>query len=305
MRRILFLALGAAAFAACTSAPGTGDGGAGGDAGVTDAKAEKPPVDSYVPTCAEAKACEGDPPSMDAQCVVSLDTAMADPSGAPVTGEKLFFCGTNICTSPLAADPQGKIHEYLCGWFIKGAAKYLGGTKYASFASGAMTGQTAVTFPTLTLVALPQAGVDIPTSGAITSNMVSLDLASSTTVKFDPSEPNDADLHRFRAVQIPAGKFPPGTPSAVDVVWGLAPINAALSPSAKLTVPNVASWPANAAVQVYLNGADAYDAAPPAPYGGWGTIGAAHVSADGQTVSTDSGAGNGVPMLGMVGLHKM
>jgi hypothetical protein len=42
------------------------------------------------------------------------------------------------------------------------------------------------------------------------------------------------------------------------------------------------------------------------PYGTWGSIGTGTVSADGTTISTDDGAGNGIPVLGMVGatLHQ-
>jgi hypothetical protein len=148
-------------------------------------------------------------------------------------------------------------------------------------------------------------GVDIPTGGgAVTSSAATLTVAASA-VTFDPTEPNDVDLHRFRAAQVPIAKAPPGTPANIEVVWGLGPVNAALKPAAKLTVPNTAMWPANAAVLVYLNGVDAFEMTPPVPYGTWGAIGTAHVSADGMTVSTDTGVGNGLPMLGMVGMRKM
>jgi hypothetical protein len=148
-------------------------------------------------------------------------------------------------------------------------------------------------------------GVDIPMGGgAVTSNMATLDVAASS-VTFDPTEPNDMDLHRFRAVQVPIAKAPPGTPANVQVLWGLGPVNAALKPAAKLTLPNTLSWAANSTVELYLNGSDAFSMVPVAPYGGWGPIGIGHVDAQGMTISTDTGVGNGLPMIGMVGLHKM
>lgn len=192
----------------------------------------------------------------------------------------------------------------MCAWFAQAAAKYIGGVKFASFAAAVPQG-SSVTVPPLTLVALPATGVDLPAGGgAVTSSNVTLTIAASS-VTFDPTEPNDVDLHRFRAVQVPTAKAPPGTPAGVEVVFGLGPVNAALKPAAKLTVPNVAGWPANTAVKLYLNGVDAFDAVPPVPYGVWGAIGTGHVSADGMTVSTDPGNGNGLPMIGMVGLAKM
>lgn len=298
MKRITTLLAATGLVAACSSStPATGDGGS------KDATADKAPIDAYVPACDQTKACDGDPP-MGAQCIVSFDTQLVDVGGAPITSEKLFLCGTNLCTAPIAPDAQGKIHSWVCAYFVQAAAKYLGGVAYASFAAAAPTG-SSVTMPALTLVALPATGADIPMNGgAVTSNMVTLTVAASA-VTFDPTEPDDADLHRFRAVTVPLAKAPPGAPSGVGVVWGLGPVNAALKPAAKLTVPNSAGWPANAAVKVYLNGVDAFDAVPPVPYGGWGAIGTAHVSADGMTISTDSGPGNGLPMIGMVGLEKM
>jgi hypothetical protein len=89
----------------------------------------------------------------------------------------------------------------------------------------------------------------------------------------------------------------------LEVLWGLAPVNAAISPAAQLTVPNTKGWMPNVAVEFFLNGVDTFDANPPAPYGKYGPIGTGKVSADGMTVSTDPGAGNGIPMLGIVGIR--
>jgi hypothetical protein len=281
-----------------------GDSGAM-DAGSPDAPKDKQEIDSFMPGCDMTMACDGMKPDPMANCVVKFDTQLVDVAGAPITTEKLFLCGTNICTEPLVPDATGKISKYTCTWFIRGAAKYLGETRFASFTSLAPS-VANVTIAPLTLVPLPAMGVDIPTSGTITSNMVSLTLAANTVVKFDPSEAMDADLHRFRAVQVPAGKFPPGTPANVEVVWGLAPVNASLVPSAQLTVPNVSNWPKGTVVQFYLNGVDGFDTTPPVPYGSWTQIGTGKVdNVSGTTVVTDTGVGNGLPMIGMVGLHHM
>ncbi len=277
------------------------DGGV--DSGPTDAKKETSPQDTYVPGCDITMKCDDPMPPPMSQCIVKFDTSLVDVNGGPITAEKVFFCGTNICTPPLTTDAQGKVSTFICTNFIRGAAKYLGETRFASFTSLAPM-QTMVTIPPLTLVALPAIGVDIPMgSGTVTSNMVSLTVSG--TVTFDPSELMDADLHRFRAVQVPVAKAPPGMPSNIQVLWGLAPVNAALKPAAKLTVPNTLSWTANATVLFFLNGVDGFEMAPPVPYGSWTQIGIGHVDGAGTSISTDTGVGNGLPMIGMVGLQKM
>lgn len=288
--------------ASCSNGDAKLDGG-GDDGPIVDGPKDRQASDTYVPGCDITMTCDDvNPPPM-SQCIVKFDTSLVDMNGGPITTEKLFLCGTNICTPPLAPDLQGKISTWVCTTFVRGAAKFLGETRYASFTSLAPT-QAMVTIPPLPLIPLPATGVDIPMgSGTVTSNMASLTVSG--TVTFDPSEPMDVDLHRFRAVQIPIAKAPPGMPSNIQVLWGLAPVNAALKPAAKLTVPNTLSWPANATVLVFLNGVDGFEMAPPVPYGSWTQIGIGHVDAQGMTISTDTGVGNGVPMLGMVGLQKM
>lgn len=287
--------------ASCTSNNGTPDGGTDTDGGSSDAPKDKQTIDTFVPSCEMAMMCEGASPDPKASCIVKFEASMVDVNGAPITTEKLFLCGTNICTPPLATDMQGKISEFVCSYFVRGAAKYVGDVRFASFASLApMTAN--VTIPPLTLVALPMAGVDITATGTFTSNNVSL-ITTGATIVFDPSEPMDPNLHKFRAVQIPTGKFPPGTPANIEVAYGLGPVNAVIKPSAKLTVPNPMSWPQGTVVEFYLNSMNGFDAMPVVPYGGWGAIGLGKVDQGAATISTDPGVGNGIPMIGMVGLH--
>src|SRR5262249_9385315 len=104
-------------------------------------------------------------------------------------------------------------------------------------------------------------------------------------------------------VEVPLANAPPFLDAAlkIDQLWGLAPVNARLTPNAKLTVKNTKGWAANAQVEFFLNGMDAFEFPTPAPYGKFGSIGIGHVSNDGMTVSPD----NGLPMIGMIGIHKM
>jgi len=284
--------------AACSQPADNMDGSANTDGGPTDAPKDKVAIDNFVPSCEMTMMC--DPPAKNT-CVVKFETALQDVSGAPITTEKVFLCGTNICTPPLSTDAQGKVSQFVCNDFVRPAAKYIGGTAYASFTSLA-TNAPNVTIPPLTLVKLPAMGQDLPGSGGtVTSNMVSLTLAASTKIDFDPTEPMDADLHRFRAAQVPTGKFPPGTPAAVEVVWGLGPINAHFTPNGTLKVPNVAMWAANSMVDVYLNSVDGYEMNPPVQYGDWGKL-PMQAKVDNTGMFVD---GISLPMVGMVGLHKL
>src|SRR5262249_39418313 len=81
------------------------------------------------PMCSETNACEGESPSSDATCIVSLDAKLVDLAGTPIAGETIFVCGENICTSPIPSDNQGKIHSDICLWFTGAAFKYLGGAR--------------------------------------------------------------------------------------------------------------------------------------------------------------------------------
>jgi hypothetical protein len=131
----------------------------------------------------------------------------------------------------------------------------------------------------VTLTPLPQTGTPFTSTGDMKSGNITLTFAQATTVKFDPSEPNDPELQKFRAVEVPLANAPPYFDSAlkIEVLYGLGPVNAALTPAAKLTVPNTKMWAANAVVEFFLNGMDTFDAVVPAPYGKFGPIGTGKV----------------------------
>ena len=147
-------------------------------------------------------------------------------------------------------------------------------------------------------------GASLLASGGNTSAGVTLLVPG--TVRFD-LEHTSASSQAFRAASVTPAWFA-GTeldPAAlgIQVAWGLAPLNTTLSPAGKLTVPNTDGWPAGAQVDVFLDGTDTTTDTPVAPWGTWGPIGSAHVSPDGLSVSTDDGAGNGLPEVGLVGLR--
>jgi hypothetical protein len=233
---------------------------------------------------------------------VSADAQLVDTAGAPVAGQTLLLCGTNLCSLPVKTDAQGKAHFDLCLNMASPALKYLGGSSYVSFAV-AMT-QPTETFPPITIIPLPAAGTAFPTgAGSVSSAGVSLTTASA--VQFDPTQPNDPSSLEFRAASMTPAQAPPGLDPSLGVkaLWGLAPANAILNPAATLTIPNPDStdWTPGTQVDFVVDSMDE-NPNPPVPYGHWGAIGTGTVSPDGKTISTDTGAGNGLPLLGIVGV---
>lgn len=290
--------------AACSSTPAA----PGADAGSTDGTVSKDVVAQDTappPLCKDVKACDPDSMITNGACVVSVDATLVDLGSQPVAGESVYICGLNLCTSPLLANAMGFVHGDVCLWFVKPAFKYLGGPSYVSFASSIPANTTQVSLAAVPLTPLPMAGVDFPANGGdMVSNGVTLTVAANS-FKFDLSESSDPNWHKFRAAQVPLNKAPPyfDTSLKLEVLWGLAPVNAIISPAAAITVPNTQKWAANAVVELFLNGVNNGAANPPAPYGGWAAIGTGKVSADGLTVSSDPGMGNGVPMIGIVGMR--
>jgi len=237
------------------------------------------------------------------ECVTTLDATLVDPGGQPVAGVPVFACGTNLCTEPSPTDAEGHAHLAPCVSIAHPALKVFDDPSWAPFAAGLLGAGPSFTIAKVTVAPLPAQGSPL-TSGSNTSAGVTLLVTGA--VKFD-LEHTTAASQGFRAGQVTPAWFA-GTaldPSAlgIQLAWGLAPLNTTLAPAAKLTVPNTAMWPAGAQVDVFLDGTDTTTATPVAPWGAWGPIGSGHVSADGLTVSTDDGTGNGLPEVGLVGLR--
>ena len=314
MRSLLFLV--PLAFVACSASPqgvvpidsgGGGDGSSGGG----DGSSEGGDGGSQ---CVANGMCSGGNPSK--QCVTTIDGKVTDTSGMPVTSLTVFVCGTDLCTSPLMSDSMGAFHITACEFIDKPAFKVISDPQWVPFAAGLTGMGPSYTVNTVTIVPLPTQGMGAPAdcvampgdAGAgcmaasdLASSNVTLSLAMGATLKFD-LEHTDSNSQMFRAASVDAAKLPLAlSGTTVDMAFGLAPLNTVINPPAKLTVPNTLKWAANAAVDVFLDGTDTTVAMPPAPWGAWGPIGTAHVSADGMTVSTDAAAGSGLPEIAMVG----
>jgi hypothetical protein len=235
--------------------------------------------------------------------VTTVDVTLKDPAGKPVGGVPVFACGTNVCSEPVKTSASGLAQLEPCIHIADPAVKVFDDPTWVPFAALLEGGGPSFTVPAITLTPLPAQASPLAT-GHNASAGVSLDVPG--TVSFD-LEHTTEDSQGFRAAPVNVSSFI-GTgldPASADllVIWGLGPLNATLTPAATLTVPNSEGWAAGAQVDVFLNGADTSTPSPFAPWGTWGPIGSAHVSADGKTIATDPGAGNGLPEVAMVGLR--
>jgi hypothetical protein len=263
-----------------------------------DATADGADADA-TPSCAQGCPSSGFPNTI---CVASVQAELVNASGGPVAGQDLLVCGYNLCSLPGKTDAQGSAHFFLCQAMATPALKFLGGASYVSFAA-AIT-QTDTAFAPITLVPLPATGPAFPPAGGtVTSGSATLSVAAGA-VTFDPTQPSDPSLQVFLAAPVDVAKIPVPLPASLGIteVWGLAPVNATLTPPATLTIPNTPAWPAGSKVDFYMNGAES-EAMTPVPYGGWGAVGTGTVSQDGATITTDTGSGNGIPVLSMVGVR--
>ena len=94
----------------------------------------------------------------------------------------------------------------------------------------------------------------------------------------------------LRVAQVPVASAPAYARAAnVDAIYALAPADAIASTKMGVVLRNSAGLPASAAVDLLVLGDD-YFSTPPS-VGMLAVAAAAHVSADGQTITTDPGEG--------------
>jgi hypothetical protein len=281
-----FVACSSDSGAAATAAPATGTGDAG--------------------ACSATSECDtgGKTPAAGTICVKTMDAKLLDISGKPLAGVTTTCCGRDVCIYG-STDDAGATHIAVCKYMTDPAYKVLGRSQWISFAAP-VPDQQVVTFAPFQLTPLPAAGVAFPTGGAagdVTSGDVTLSIPAGAKLTFpiDITTPSDRQL---RSAAIAMANAPPAVDAALhlEVLYGLAPLDTEVAPPAKLTVPNSAGWAAGAAVELFVHGMDINDKF--APYAGWKAAGTATVSADGKTVVTDDGAGNGLPVVTLIGLRK-
>jgi hypothetical protein len=257
--------------------------------------------ESGPPACTASGPCT--PSSGGSECVSVVHAKLVKADGSGAAGVPVFVCGTNVCSLPASTASDGTATLTLCLEFAGPALKVFDDPAWVPFAA-LLRGAGPSFDATVQLTPLPAAG-GVLAPGTNTSGPVTLDVSGTVTFDLEHATPASRG---FRAALAGAGAFAgtglaPSASQMPDVVWGLAPLNTKLSPPGTLTVPNMQpnAWPAGMMLHVALDGTDTTTATPPAPWGTWGEIGTAHVSADGKTITTDDGAG--IPELAPVLFH--
>jgi hypothetical protein len=249
-----------------------------------------------VPDCVGTS--PGNPNKKVAVGTVKVRVQDKDGKGLPDSAIDVQVCGSDLCLYGKSSDGTYTIAN---GGkeLVDPALKYGNqtGNQYL-FWGGALPAAPDHDFGTVTAVALGAPGGKLEKGATVTSEGVTLTLDPDARIEQELLAPED----EFAAVVFKPtdGTFPTLAASTqpFDLVVGLGPADVDICPPAKLSFPNSEGWPANAKVELWVNGVKTYDNW--APYGTWAKVAEAAVSADGKTITTVDG--QGVPALAAYGV---
>ena len=124
-----------------------------------------------------------------------------------------------------------------------------------------------------------------------TSGDVTLTLDAAAQVVINTLVYDEPDKQKFRSVTLPADKEAQvlANSPGLDLLYGVAPTQTQICPSAAVTIPNDKGWTAGASVDFYIQSLDVGEGF--SPYAGWARISGGTVSADGKTITTNPGEG--------------
>jgi hypothetical protein len=255
-----------------TNGPGTGSGGGPG------CKAPSPPHKGETEDVASAKA------------------ELVDQDGKPAADVTCSVCGTNICSKLVASDAQGKVLVDSSGVDFDDA-RFNAGYNGKGFAkvSAFVPTKPNMDYGKVRVLRLPplSAGAPVEAGKDASSGGVTLGVAAGAKVEFDfafrgPDQRFVAAI--FDITTVPPKELPYVDPSlGLEVLIGLGALHTFVCPAASLSFDNVRGWAANAEVEIFMHGTTTYEHY--VPYGEWGKIAEAAVSADGKTVATKDGEG--------------
>jgi hypothetical protein len=256
-----------------------------------------------------AMTCNSPDPAHD-NAMFSIDGAtavIAGTDGSPAAAITTKVCGTNICSDIGQTDASGNAVVDSQGLgFIDPRFVYGGGKTHGEFAVMLDANDMNPAFGPVHAVTLPTFAEGVPMLPGmdVTSDGVTLSIPADADIDFDCLVYTDQSQLGWRANAVDAGQFNfPAVDTSglnIEIVVALAPINTVVCPAAPLTVPNVAGWNANDAVDFYIHGHLTFNHY--APYGGWALVATGVVSADGATITTD--AGQGIELLATYGLVR-
>jgi hypothetical protein len=239
----------------------------------------------------------------------SVKAKIVDETGAPVAGTPIYICGTDICSKPGTTGTDGSASISTPLTEKKPAFKFGDQINYPELGISLTMPMTDFTeggtmvLGTGKLAGKPGAAL---TPGAdATSGDVTISVPAGASVVINQLVYGTADQQKLRTVNIPIANAGPLVASAMlgdagagfSLLYGLAPQQTTVCPAAtvtvalphKTTMPNDLGWAPGAAVEFWITTIDAGSTY--APYAGWAKMSDGTVSADGASVSTDSGQG--------------
>jgi len=222
---------------------------------------------------------------------------VTDLAGAPLASRIVALCGRACYGTQSASD----------GSFVIDVGDFIARENYAIHADGRPDhagvylrltkgdAEAIVLTSPLLLPALPASGPPLPPDGSpaseVTSGDVTFALQDGTNITLAFEDFSLDDLGRMlRTVSVPLDQAPDFAKAvSAEALYAIAPAEATASKKIALTIANAANLPAGAAIDVLVVGSDYVSSSP--TVGIMSVVAAAHVSADGKTITTDPGEG--------------
>jgi hypothetical protein len=237
----------------------------------------------------------------ESQQVDSVTAELVDLDGEPVSDELVQVCGLDLCTNGKSGR-DGRVSMALGNEFLEPAFKFGEGRVSARFAQ-LLPREPELELGVVRTVRLPDVTTSVPLVAGETAEYdgLSLTIADDAEVQIDGiSFRTDAEKG-LRAVRVPVESAPDvvGEGPGLELVYAATPVETHFCPPAALSVENSEGWAPGTDVEVWLHGVDIAEEF--APYGGWGLVSAAKVSADGERIETTA---PGLPVLGVLGFRR-
>jgi hypothetical protein len=235
----------------------------------------------------------------------TVTAKIVDETGAPVVGQPLYICGTNLCSPPGMTQAGGAASISSTLSLKKAAFKVGDALAYAELGiplTMATTDFTAGGTKVINTGKLSnKTGAALTPGTDAVSGDVTVTIAAGASVGVNPLVYDTPDKQLFRSVSIPVANEGPVFASAgvsgFELFYGVAPAGTTLCAAAKITValphatmtPNDLGWAPGTAVEFWVTSVDTGQIY--APYAGWAKMSDGAVSADGKTVATSDGKG--------------
>jgi hypothetical protein len=273
------------------AAGGGGNAGSGGAAGSGGSQG--------TPDCAQGPGYREAPMLWEAGTVTANLVGL---DNAPAAGVECALCGIDVCITPVDSDADGNVTIQTGMPLDAPAFKVGNGLDYAKFAFELPEGTLEHVLPNVLAAELTDTLQPFETGAELASGDITVRLPPGGVAVVDTLSFPDASQQTFRAVEIPGNRIASLAPADLDIelLFVTGPVDTKLCPSAEVTVPNRAGWEPGSAVEFWLHGSEVITEQW-APYAGWAKVSGGTVSDDGLSVT--SNAGEGLPVLGVVGVR--